>query len=369
MTLCELAEAISIDAQDSQRDVEKMVTDPFDLLEMLESLVVVEQTTADPVVLLVHYTLDEFLESDQLRKHETLSVFHIPLMGIYEVGMTLAQYLSFAEFRKPCTTDAELDSRLACYPLLDLAAKQWFVQIRSYGGRGPLIKKDAQKMQWFIAPDEEGHQNFISWQQVYCGKISNLPTPNPLLSAEMLGMINLFDIIIQMGANTAVLSDNGYSPLAIAVLSGQEDRVASLLQSQQYTDIEQSYALGATCLHLAAGYGHTGIVRLLLKAGASPFARSESGSTPFYRAARGGSIPTLTLLLEAGSEVNAETWNGWTPIFEAIENQHVEVVQWLIQNGANLHQKIDTGVSVLKFAGYAGSADIVRLIETALSSL
>jgi ankyrin repeat protein len=68
------------------------------------------------------------------------------------------------------------------------------------------------------------------------------------------------------------------------------------------------------------------VVTLLLQYGASPHARSNSESTPFYRAARNGSVRTLRLLWEAGSELDSKTWDSWTPLMEAVENEQQQAV-------------------------------------------
>ncbi|EXJ69600.1 uncharacterized protein A1O5_07636 [Cladophialophora psammophila CBS 110553] len=367
LTLSQLVEAVSIKPNDSERDLEKMVTDENDLLEILGSLVVVDRDQDDPVVSLAHFTLYEFLVSHRLRGHEALSMFFIPARGYLDVGLSLVQYLSFSDFREPCATQADLIHRTSSNKLLLLAARHWFTQLRALGGRGPLSNY-IHRLQWFIEPCRKGDFHFVSWQQAYHGSVSDLPQTNPLVYAHRFGMSNLFDILIQKGADTQALSEDDYSPLAIAVISGKKDLVATLLQSKPRPDLEAQYGRGLTCLHLAAERGKEDIVHLLLEAGASPHARSVSGTTPLYRAARAGSIATMELLLNADSEINAETWDGWTAIFEAIENHHVGATRWLIARGADVKRKLGVGTSVLEFAQFHENAEIIQIVEEVLRS-
>jgi ankyrin repeat protein len=368
LTLNELVEAISIERDDSERDLSKMVTNPNDLIEMLGSLVVVDRTRQDPVAALAHFTVEQFLRSDQLRKHDSLSMFCVTSIGVLNVGLAFVQYPSFTDFMKPCRTVSELQSRILDYKLLCVASNYWLAEMRTYGGRGPLIRKSIPILRWFIDGCRGADHRFVSWQQEYHRSLSGLPPPNPLRYAMHLGLVNLLDIIIQKGTDTRVMLSMGYSSLVIAVIGGHDDIVASLLGGDATINLEERYQRGSTYLHLAAGYGHDSIVSLLLEAGASPYALSDSGSTPFYRAARSASIPTMALLLDAGSDIDAETCDNWTPIIEAIESQHVEAVVWLVSKGANLNQETRSGTSVLGFARYAGTLEIIRSIEDGLRS-
>lgn len=371
LTLGQLAEATSIDRGDTHRVVEKMINDEKDLLEMLGSLVVFDATKEDPFVNLAHFTLYEFLQSDELRTYQSLSSFYIPPQAITDIGITCAQYLSFTDFAQPCGSIDELHERLESYKLLDFAATNFLGQLRSYGGRGPAIKEHLALFQWFLEPCRDGQQNFISWQQVYqCDllgfSLTEFLVPDPLTYIIENNMLHLLDVFLAHTGETQheAVMQSGFTPLHIAVIAGDEGRLAEVLGSSP--DLEASGNRGQTALHLAASYGHVGMIKLLLDAGASPHARSESGSTPAYRAARNGSVAALELLADAGSDLDATTWDGWTPIFEAIENHHVRAVEWLVRKGVNLGQTLMRGSTVLDFAKDSGDQAIIEIIEKGL---
>ncbi|KAK1322727.1 putative E3 ubiquitin-protein ligase XBOS32 [Acorus calamus] len=84
---------------------------------------------------------------------------------------------------------------------------------------------------------------------------------------------------------------------------------------------------GITALHMAALYGHTESVQLLLDLGAS-FSEVTvedgstidligSGSTPLHYAACGGNAQCCQVLIARGASLTAENANGWTPLMVA----------------------------------------------------
>ena len=367
LTLSQLAEAISVEPGDEERDPEKIINDENDLLEMLGSLVTVDTNQNDPIVSLAHFTLYEFLRSDALQNHESVGIFYLPFKSVFDIGVRCIQYLSFTDFCVPCQSRQELDDRRSSYPLLVFAAQNWFFQARSYRARGPGIKDMLPFLAWFIDPHrEDGSKNFLSWQQVFHDEVNESRLPqNPITYAIRLNAVNLFPFLLQRADDARELLKQGYTALHIAVITSDEEKVAKMLATGWSVDDLASNA--QTPLHLAAGYGHEAIVKLLLDEGASIHARSSSGSTPFYRSVRSGSIPTMELLYLAGSDLNAETWDGWTPIFEAVENVETPAIEWLIKRGAKLNHRLWKGPWLVEFARKAGSREITRLIEAELS--
>lgn len=63
-------------------------------------------------------------------------------------------------------------------------------------------------------------------------------------------------------------------------------------------DANMSRADGSTALHVAAGQGHVGVVRLLLTDGADPLLTNVAGETPLHVAAGCSSLQVVQLLLE-----------------------------------------------------------------------
>ncbi|RYP16581.1 hypothetical protein DL765_005042 [Monosporascus sp. GIB2] len=367
LTLAQLAEAISIDLGDTCRDADKIMTDDRDLLEMLGSLVAVDLTHGVPLVNLAHYTLYEFLQSEALRTDESLSMFHVSAGSAFQLGITCLQYLSFSDFNQPCSSPEQLEARIFAYPFLEFAALKWIALVGSCMNRVPEIRVILPEMDWLLGPCGVGRYNFLSWQEAYYNVVHDSDSGNdPLSFALQFQELELFEVLLQLGASPEAAYHKGYTPLHLAAVRGQGEYLIEILQ--RHAELEAPGPGGSTALHFAATYGHIDAVRILLNAGASPHARRNSGSTPFYLAARAGSVPILELLFEAGSDINAETWDGWTPIFEAIVSSHVAAVKWIVQRGAKLDREIDDGTSVLEFAQQIGNREIISVIEDGLAN-
>lgn len=360
-------EAISIDPGDCKKEPEKIITEGRDLLSILGSLVAVDTTKLDPVVSLAHYTLYEFLGSDELRRHQSLSHFFVPASFRADVGITCIQYLSFSDFGTPCYYREQLEERKASYKFLQLAAHYFDSQIESAGGMAPRLSRGRSLLKWFLDPGFEGRQNFTSWQQVYHDQIdiSAFPT-DPLQYLEDDLSFSFYNSLLLKALTPNLLCSQGYSTLHTAAISGSEHDARASLQAQPELLGTRS-PCGHTALHFAAMYSHANIVELLLRRGASTKARNGSGSTPFYHAARSGCVQAMKLLHQAGSEMEARTCDGWTPIFEAMESSHIAATQWLVQHGANLNHKINQTFTVLEFARLTTDASIIAIIEDAVS--
>lgn len=98
--------------------------------------------------------------------------------------------------------------------------------------------------------------------------------------------------------------------------------------------------LGVSALHIAAQFGHTDAVILLLAAGADPEYRPPAGErdgTPIHMASRRGSMEIVKLFLDQGVDPNLYVpWLG-TPLHQARLNGHEELESFLIAQGAETH--------------------------------
>lgn len=95
----------------------------------------------------------------------------------------------------------------------------------------------------------------------------------------------------------------------------------------------------STPIGLAAQFGHTDIVRLLIRAGANVNIRDINGWTPLMWAATKGYLEIVRLLIQAGANVNNRS-NGWSVLQRAIATNHRAVVRTLIQAGAHVTRDI-----------------------------
>ncbi|MGW1958397.1 ankyrin repeat domain-containing protein [Streptomyces sp. NPDC001920] len=128
--------------------------------------------------------------------------------------------------------------------------------------------------------------------------------------------------------------------LACAAGNGDVNLVTQLLGDGAEVDTPSSE--GRTALDLAACAGHTGVVRVLLAAGADP--QQKAGeydeSTPLCLAAMHGHRAVVQVLLEAGATTGAQGRMRSTPLVLAAtttESGHPQTVDVLLHHGADIN--------------------------------
>lgn len=97
---------------------------------------------------------------------------------------------------------------------------------------------------------------------------------------------------------------------------------------------------GTNVLMLAAGQGHTDLMKLLIQKGANVNSPNAYGDTPIMYAARRGSIAAVKVLLENKAKVNAPAPNPYhrrTPLMYAVKSSAIAIVKLLLAKGADVN--------------------------------
>jgi ankyrin repeat protein len=116
-------------------------------------------------------------------------------------------------------------------------------------------------------------------------------------------------------------------------------------------------------LHIAAARENAEIVRLLIEAGADPGARDGSGSAPLDEAAFHGSNEVAALLMARGAQAGEPNpLTGATPLNEAAAAGNTGVVALLLSRGADTSKPDNAGATPLENAARARRADVVKLL-------
>jgi ankyrin repeat protein len=122
-------------------------------------------------------------------------------------------------------------------------------------------------------------------------------------------------------------SGDGFTPLHLAAFFGQTDTVRLLLARGAVSDVAGTGWMTGTPLHAAAAGSHASIVHLLLEAGADPNTRQRHGYTPLHAAAANADVESVEALLAAGAAVDARNDDGDTPLMLAEKSGDLVTVE------------------------------------------
>ena len=149
-----------------------------------------------------------------------------------------------------------------------------------------------------------------------------------------------------------------------AAKSGDTDEVAALLSMDNR--LTRSFdADGWSPLHLAAHYGHTALVELLLHNNAPVDLRStnQMANTALHAALAGRRAGVVKILLDAGADVNAKQHGGWTPLHAAAASGDRALVDLLLARGAKPSLANDAGATPASTARERGHAEIADRLD------
>ena len=202
----------------------------------------------------------------------------------------------------------------------------------------------------------------------------NATTPNKwtaLMLAALHGRTDTVRYLLKNNANPyATLKNSAMNAFLLAVRSGSVDTVRLFLDKtvidinhqSEYERWEEEHGTQMpTPLMLAARYGHTDVMKLLIEKGADVSIIEKALSL----ATKHGHIACVRLLFELGL-ANANSTDHWeTPILTiASGNGHKDLVQFLLDNGAEVNRLggfwgCDTAI---KDAVFNNHIEIVQLL-------
>lgn len=125
------------------------------------------------------------------------------------------------------------------------------------------------------------------------------------------------------------------APLLNAAASGDTQRVLRLLGEGHHAN-EALPLVGTRPLTLAAAYGHTDIVRVLLEAGAEVNAEDFTGWTALHAGSFAGDVGTVSLLLDRGAVSGGDAWFLRSPVKIAEALDHKEIIPLLQKSQESL---------------------------------
>lgn len=231
------------------------------------------------------------------------------------------------------------------------------------------------------------------------------------MKAVSLKRVPALQLLLSMGADVNLLSNDGESALWIAVRNGSHDIVRILLKAgavthdlnrrgkmmnlidmatkKGYTDIAEMLckagaprqAAGHLCTHssldmlTAAGRKRVDISKELIRQGGNMNRKPDGWSSPFALACRRGSSIAAITPINAGLDLDSQTRFSPLPLFIAAAAHLIKVVEFLLQEGANINQLNSRGQTALLFtlnfvnvgnqASYARATRMVKKLTLA----
>jgi len=124
----------------------------------------------------------------------------------------------------------------------------------------------------------------------------------PLMHAAHAGNLPLVVALLTAGADVNASAEGGWTAASLAVYNaearrGFADVVRALVDAG--ANIEAAIGYGVRPLMLAAGYGETAVVEVLLNAGADVMARNDGGYTALMMVKQKFYVDVINLLHEA----------------------------------------------------------------------
>jgi len=164
-------------------------------------------------------------------------------------------------------------------------------------------------------------------------------------------------LVVGCGVDPNVREDDyGATPLHVAAEYGYSEIVEVLLEHGAAPNIREKY--GDTPLHYAATFGNSKVVEVLLEHGADPNARNNYGATPLHYAAA-FDYPEVVKLLHKKDLSDYDA----TPLHAAAEFNYSEIVKLLLEHGANPNiQENKYGYTPLHYAAKKCHVNVARVL-------
>ncbi|KAI0574012.1 multiple ankyrin repeats single kh domain protein [Pyrenophora tritici-repentis] len=369
----EIAEVVAIDvARDLAFDRDEVLEDPLEVLDICSSLVTITANEVDRrlgsaqrIVALAHYSVQEYLVSDRIR--QGLAKQYSMQEAECHNTITRGSLKYLIQLQQPLSKET-----LKAFALAKYTAEFWSSHLQKTGDE---IEQVSQLAMSLMAKEEPA---YLNWIQLH-DPDRNWGGPNlegsldsvsmPLYYAALLGLSTVTRLLLDAGADVNAQGGEYGNALQAALLEGDEQVVKTLLDKG--ADVNAQGGLYGNAL-LAASYGgHEQVVKTLLDKGAEVNAQGGLYGNALQAASAGGHEQVVKTLLDKGAEVNAQggyfgnalqaaSEGGYE--YEASEGGHEQVVKTLLDKGADVNAQGGLFGNALQAASYGGHEQVVKTL-------
>lgn len=313
MSISALCEAVSLEAGQRKLDREA-IPEEEDILRLCSSLV--RRSVFSHNLELAHFTVEEFLTSDDTRSNGSFSTYHVPpldgVIGPAVIAKGLLTYILFDDFNSfDGSNSCQTRRKNGQYALLQDAVRHWNTHAR-YNMDDPEVLRMVQKL---LHPSKSN--NFMNWAMNWAyGQNLDLALPSSKYNYAA-----------------------SCSPLHYAASFGLWRVCTWLVKSG--CDVNQNSLMGCP-LHCA--FWGSDLLTGAIPGDPDEFMRKSSPGIESLLAA------TVQALLDLGADASCSCKSGgesWTPLYLAFAHENKEACVSLLRRGATVDEKLFSDVSHL----------------------
>jgi Ankyrin repeats (3 copies)/Ankyrin repeats (many copies) len=148
------------------------------------------------------------------------------------------------------------------------------------------------------------------------------------------------------------------TPLAMAILSGQDDMALLLIEKQANPNLNGP-------LHLAASLGMNNVIEALINKRVDVDNTGPKDETPLHWATDAGKLAAVRILIDKGANIEARNEAGLRPLHKAVMYGDVKTVAWLLQQNASPNARANDGSTPLSLATAKGNELVIGALKAA----